>query len=527
MPLQATGRSERVILMSFDGMGADALARQAALPAFERLAREGAVARVIPVEPTLTASTHAAILTGAPPERTGIVSNRFHLPGTPPTRTTRGMDTDTDVETIVEAARRQGKRVGVVSFPSIDSGSSRRTADFGLAWTPPLTSARIIQLTRANFHREWVPPTWSRRPLPRTSFSPVMRARIDWQATSTLRADVDIVAYDTTDDKVENYDSWFVEVDGQEIGLDPRGWFAVSRRADGLHGSWSKLIRTTPSLDVTIYWGAISRTNAWPQDFRQILEETAGFWPGAPEGSLTVDIDTFREQMERFATFYTVAQAMSIRRMSFDLLLLYQPQIDEATHALLGNPSGESTIRAAWEAADRAIATFLPLLDSTRDSLLVTGDHGLLQANRELRINRLLEEQGFAPRWRAFTAGNLAHIYRFGDPDDREALVEILTRSGYFERIERKGPGHHRHSGDVIVRAPAHVAISSSTEAPVLIERPPFGQHGAGIAHRELHTILLAWGAGTRPGRYADLPQTRIARLVSGLLGISPPAGAE
>ncbi|HEX7707791.1 MAG TPA: alkaline phosphatase family protein [Thermoanaerobaculia bacterium] len=513
--------------MSFDGMGADALARQSGLPAFDRIAREGSVARVIPVEPTLTSTTHASILTGAPPERTGIVSNRFHLPGTPSTRTTRGLEVDTDVETIVEAARRQGKRVGAVSFPSVDGGSPRRTADFGLAWTPPLTSARIIELTRADFHREWVPPGWSRRPLRRTSFSPVMRARIDWQATSTLRADVDIVAYDTTNDGVENYDSLFVEVDSEEIGLDPRGWFAVSKRSNGLYGSWSKLTRTSPGLDTTIYWGAISRSNAWPDYFREMLDDTAGFWPGAPESSIAIDIDTFREQVERFATFYTVAQAMSIRRMSFDLLLLYQPQIDEATHALLGNPAGESTIRASWEAADRAIASFLPLLDPARDALLVTGDHGLLQANRELRINRLLEEQGFAPRWRAFTAGNLAHIYRFGDPDDREAVFEMLAKSGHFERIERKGSGHHHHSGDLIAWAPAHVATSASSEPPVLIDRQPFGLHGANVAHRELHTTLIAWGAGTRPGQYADLPQTRIARFVSTLLGISPPAGAE
>src|SRR3989337_571636 len=84
--LIATGRPQRVVLMSFDGLGADALAQQTGLPTFDHLARTGASARVIPVNPTLTSSTHVSILTGADPQQHGIVSNWFHLPGTPAAR---------------------------------------------------------------------------------------------------------------------------------------------------------------------------------------------------------------------------------------------------------------------------------------------------------------------------------------------------------------------------------------------------------------------------------------------------------
>src|ERR1700741_4458403 len=140
----ATAIARRVVLMSFDGLGADALWRQTNLPAFERLAREGASARVINVDPTLTAPTHVSMLTGADPQRTGVVSNRFHLPGTPAEQTARGMMQDSDVETLIEAARRQGKRVGAVSFPTIDNGSPQRTADFGFVWAAPIVPARIV-----------------------------------------------------------------------------------------------------------------------------------------------------------------------------------------------------------------------------------------------------------------------------------------------------------------------------------------------------------------------------------------------
>src|SRR5690242_14202883 len=76
--LRATGSAQRVVLISFDGLGADALARQTGLTAFEHLAAHGASGRVIPVNPTVTSSTHTAILTGADPQRSGIVSNRYH-----------------------------------------------------------------------------------------------------------------------------------------------------------------------------------------------------------------------------------------------------------------------------------------------------------------------------------------------------------------------------------------------------------------------------------------------------------------
>src|ERR1700754_3861518 len=89
--LTAIGTPRRVVLMSFDGLGADALAAQTGLPTFDHLARTATTARVIPVNPTLTSSTHVSILTGVDPQQHGIVSNWFHLPGTPPDQVARGL----------------------------------------------------------------------------------------------------------------------------------------------------------------------------------------------------------------------------------------------------------------------------------------------------------------------------------------------------------------------------------------------------------------------------------------------------
>ncbi|HYK03015.1 MAG TPA: alkaline phosphatase family protein [Thermoanaerobaculia bacterium] len=516
----ATAVARRVVLLSFDGLGADALARQKNLPAFERLAREGASARIINVNPTLTAPTHVSILTGADPQRTGIVSNRFHLPGTPVEQEARGLMVDPDVETLVEAARRQGKRVGAVSFPTIDNRSPRRTADFGMAWGMPMVPARLVELTRDDFRREWVPPTWTERPQRRRSFSPIMRARVEWSVPRVTRADVDVVAYDTTDDRTTNYDTYFVETGEREF--DVRDWFAISSRTtSGLHGSWSKVLRTTPSLGVTIYWGAISRNQAWPESFLDLLDEQVGFWPGAPEEGLEVEPAIFIDQLQRLAAHYTRAQTLAIERMPFDLLLAYQPQIDQASHQYLGTPDADRVIGTAFAAADRGLAAIGEALDP-EDALIVTSDHGLIAIEREVLMNRLLAEKGFAPRWRAFSSGAIAHLYRFSGPDDSNAVVDMLTATGHFEKLEKKSTTSHRNSGDIIATAYPGIALSSADEP-----EQPHGHHGALNTHRELHPVLFAYGTGVTPGPLGEISQTRIARYVAGLLGITPPAAAE
>ncbi|HEX3109064.1 MAG TPA: alkaline phosphatase family protein, partial [Thermoanaerobaculia bacterium] len=230
--------AQRVILVSFDGLSAD---RAASAPAFQRMTAHAM--RVVPVNPTVTSSTHAAILTGLPPEKTGIVSNQFHKPGTPPEQVARGLATEIEGETLVDAARNAGKRTGCIQFPFLDWLSPRRSCDFGIAYSANMTRSRMIHLRHDDFHAEWLPPAWG-APAPRhPSFSPVMRARIEWSVPDRAREAVDLAAYDTTNDNVTNYDTFYVESRTGETQVDATGWFALSAHLDdGLYGSWSKVI---------------------------------------------------------------------------------------------------------------------------------------------------------------------------------------------------------------------------------------------------------------------------------------------
>lgn len=539
-PFAPSGAAKRVVLISFDGLGADALAEQPDLRSFEWMRQAGTAARVVTVNPTQTSVAHATILTGAPADRHGIVANRFHLPGTPFTETSHGFNVDLSAETLLEAARRQGRRVGSLAFPTIDGRTARRTADFGLYWSMPVVRPHTISLTRRNFRGEWVPPTWTRREPPYPSFSPVMRARVDCGRALTPPMDVQLVVYDTTDDRHENYDALIVEASGHEVPVDARGWFALTRRAgDGLQGSWSRIVAIEPDLSsARIYCGAFATTAAYPDAFRAVVEEEAGFWPGEPDAAAGAEI--FREQVERFSNFFTRLQTATIRRMPFDLLLAYQPHIDESFHSfLITQPSQKSYTpessavaagvrRAAFEATDRAIASTAAALDLTSDALVVVGDHGLTPVDTELRVNRLLAENGFLERWRAFASGNVTNVYRTaGGSDDTAQLAEVFRRSGFFELVRTKNAASHPNSGDLVATAYPNVMLSPSSEAPLTAPPRENGSHGALNTHRELHTVFFAVGAGVPKRDGGEIPQTKIARYVATLLGIGAPSSAE
>jgi len=212
--------------------------------------------------------------------------------------------------------------------------------------------------------------------------------------------------------------------------------------------------------------------------------------------------------------------------MPFDLLLAYHPEVDTASHKYLGAPEGERVLRAAFVAADRGVAAIAESLEPD-DALVVTGDHGLVTVTREVRINALLAERGFAPRWHAYSSGAFAHLYRFDEPDDSDAVVAMLNATGLFERIEKKSATSHPKSGDVMAWGWPDVAVMQDGASPAIVTPQPHGQHGGLNTHRELHPPLFAIGRGVTAGPVGEVAQTKIARFVSGLLGIAPPMNAE
>lgn len=508
----------RVILVSFDGLGADDVEAQRPA-AITHLATEGTYARVVPMVPSVTSTTHATILTGADRDHTGILSNLFHEPGTPAGQSIKGMDAEIKAATLIDNARAAGKRVGSVLFPTVDAKSPRRTPDWGLVWTTHVVPARVVQLMKSDFHRDWAPPGWGTPPSRHTSFSPVLRTRVEQEIPKEGREEFDLVAYDTTDDRRTNYDAFYVEHAGTETQLDAQRWFSVSTRfADGLYGSWSKLLTFDPALNsATLYLGAVNRNEGLPASYVRMIDDEVGFWPGAADDRLA-DRQMFLEQIDRLSSFLTRATTLSIRRMPFDLMLAYQPIVDATEHHLRG--VDEPAVAYAIADADRAIATLSNAIDPARDALVVVGDHGVARIETGVHINRILTNAGFAPHWSAYPSGNVVMFARAGAPDDTAALVDFLQNlttpdgSRVFEQVTRDAT-----RDDVTAFAFPRFVITAHEGEPFTAPDVR-GQHGGLSTHRELDTVLIGWGRGTARETIESLPQTAIASYVMRLLGI-------
>ncbi len=248
--------------------------------------------RAIPVNPTLTAPSHAAIATGAFPAVTGIVANVFRLPGAPIGQETSGFKAPWGAESLWEAFRRQGKRVGVLGFPGCDGTAPSRTADFGATYVnTPFARARTLTFAAARFTTVTLPPGWtSDSPARRATFSvDLAGAGLPAAATFTL------TALDSSDDGVVAYDTLVADDDadlanGVLARVHAGEWFPLRLRAphpDGgsrTVGGWCVLQALPADLDgVTVYRGGFYAAEAYPRAFREALEAGAGFWPGPPD----------------------------------------------------------------------------------------------------------------------------------------------------------------------------------------------------------------------------------------------------
>src|SRR6185369_15352029 len=97
-------------------------------------------------------------------------------------------------ETLWEAARRQGRRVGSMLYPGTDGRAPARSADWGMVWTGDRLARASLQIPRA--------PSWTAgEPEPR-SFSPPRRLTVPFGDTAHSFT---LVALDGSDDGKVNY----------------------------------------------------------------------------------------------------------------------------------------------------------------------------------------------------------------------------------------------------------------------------------------------------------------------------------
>jgi predicted AlkP superfamily pyrophosphatase or phosphodiesterase len=557
----------RAVLLSFDGVSGQRLERLLSEPGklaaggFRRIAARGFVAsRSVPPTPALTAVSHVTIATGALPQATGIVGNTMLDRSRPFGATVSGFEAPIRAETLWEAARRQGKRVGVVYFPGADGTSPARTADWALTWPGnPATRGRLQAVPLS----AWQPVGED----PETSYSPVRRAVLPMGASGHS---LTLTAVDATDDQTVNYDHLRVESEtGAVQDVRSGEWFPLEvRSAESRTGAWCRLMALAPDLSkVEVYVGPLGHNTGYPKEFVREVDEKFGFWPGAGDretfGVGSEHPELYVEQVERLAAFATRVQVWAASRQDWDLLLCYQSEVDSLSHEFLLVDPGQPGF--TWERASRyadivdhayAIADgALDALDralSPADSIFVTSDHGMTPIWTEIFPNELLRRAGLvrldargridpSSRAVAIVEGAIAHVYVNGSADPalleqiETALKDLKVRGeSPWERILKRSEAGSLgldapESGDVIALARPGYHLSRRTPDPATPIGLPteYGAHGYRNAYPEIQACYLAAGPGIAKGHADSINSWQIASRVAAALGIEPPRNAE
>lgn len=578
----------RVVLVSFDGAGGAEYEKQreALSPdGFRRAEREGLSAgRLQTVTPSLTAVAHASISTGALPEATGIVSNSFWPAGGPLKARTNGFEADPAVETLWEALARQGRRVAALSWPGATGRTPRSTPPVGMRWSELRAPGFLWSGPGPG---QSFPEAATALPPEATSWSPPRRVHVEppTEQDSGLARPLDFVLLDTRDDGKRDYDTLAaLDAGGTLVGrLRPGEWLALPESPEGAarRGRWVKLLGLSPDgSSVSLYVGGLGRTEAWPEDFQKTLDERCGFWPGPPDPRLLEgpepDVKTFLEMTERFSEYFVSAYEVAERRGDWDVLMAYQPGIDEAAHVFTPRPRGEAgdeparvekaaaALRETWRIADRAAARYLRFRERGGDVVLLS-DHGQRPVSQAVHPAELMRRRGWittdllagrpvvrpdSPADVAVTAGsafvvlNRAGEMPGGILSPEEAAAVLADIAGYFrslkdaagkplfETVALRGEAatlglDNPNVGDLILLAGRGTTLKSGfpkqgAAAPVLLPSDISGQHGYG-PDPELDGIFFHAGPGIPPGRIPVVRAVEVAPRITERLALSPP----
>lgn len=276
-------------------------------------------------------------------------------------------------------------------------------------------------------------------------------------------------------------------------------------------------------------------TPKWLQELRDegIPVDMQEVWCGRPGGGVPRD------------WMYARMAVQLIRKHRPNLLLLHLVEPDHAQHA-----SGPRSPDAYWAAsyADDRVRDVVEAIETEglrhRTAVFVVSDHGFVAYTRTLHPNVHLRKAGLltleagkpSPRQAyALAQGGACFVYVL-DRDRRAPLLSNLksffhTQEGIqaifeereFPRLGLPTPDQDPRMPDLILAAKEGFTFSDAATGDTLITSSPTpkGSHGHLPDEPALHGVLVAWGAGIRPG--ARLPVVHavdVAPTAARLLGL-------
>ncbi|MCP3760885.1 alkaline phosphatase family protein [Domibacillus sp. A3M-37] len=435
-------KDQDVIVISFDGMRHDltkSYMESGSMPNMRELTDKGVWAeRPKTIMPSLTAPSHAAMSTGATPNKTGIVSNQFHDPDKEFNNKDDAFHTTINVSPIWSEASRQGKTTATVAFPGANPYTKNQAADYSVFYGDTWATSSLEQLSFEEASN-WIG-------IPK-SFSALKEAILPLKLKNAKNRTLYVLAADTTDDQKTNYDQFILSENKQVDEWDGRAksneWGAVPLTIDGGEqaGFSFKVKRETTDLTEPVPFFKTAVTSgllSGPDGFEQAITDQFGFFPVESEDEAFEKKWITRREYEeinaRFVTWITDVSLYIKETYEPDALFFYGPQIDhEEHHYTLTDPRQpgytknkadlyESYVKWAYKLADDTAGKTMSAMDEN-DHLFIVSDHGMEAAHTMLQPNAVLKKAGLLTidqdgkidfsktKVYAVPSGSAAHVY--------------------------------------------------------------------------------------------------------------------
>jgi len=279
-------------------------------------------------------------------------------------------------------------------------------------------------------------------------------------------------------------------------------------------------------------------TTTWIEELKKekLPYDRYGDWVKAKEGGPRRDWMATRAAINALTTHKA------------NLVLLHLVELDHVEHAV--GPNGGDV---SW-----AVSTMDDRLRDLRDAIeaagmrdkttvIVVSDHGFFDIDKNIHANVELQRLGLIQTqaqkvvskqaWTVSQGGGAA-VYIL-DQANRDAIatkikqamlkvegIEAVFEPGEFAKIGQSTMAEDPHSPDLWLAAKKGYSFSEGTTSEQIVTRVPrAGTHGFLPESDEMHGILIAWGAGIKPGtKLGRIKNTQVAPTIARLLGLEFPS---
>ncbi len=219
--------------------------------------------------------------------------------------------------------------------------------------------------------------------------------------------------------------------------------------------------------------------------------------------------------------FITRCAVDTIKNKKPNLLLMHLIDLDDTKHALgTKGPHIEQVI----ERMDKRIGNLMEAVEEAgilqQTTFIIVGDHGQLDVQYKVHLNRLLQEQGLIyeengkMQWRAYIQGAGGAAYLHVKPGDEQALQQALAILHEVKQQEEYGIEdiygraelarfHVDPAFPYMIEAKPGYAFEDSLTEPVVLDLHARGEtyatHGYSPEKPDYTSVFVASGRGIKP----------------------------